>query len=551
MISGIGSAQYLNNSCTNTGGLTSLQTQSYYSEGLEVNASANITVDGLQLISSVVSPPIQIGKHAENFTLRNITVEGVAGGHCMGFETPLRNFSLDGAAFSNCGKLGIHQNNIEPSGNAEDEALTFRNVAITSVGTDIPSAGLHIRTPMSGLVLHNVSVAGSTSHGVRFDKSVEDSSFSNLTISDVSGHGIYLGSDTRNVSLTQIDINHAGADCIFLGGTPAPTVSHRQTSITESTLTDCAGRGIATAQGLSVRDLEISDNYIDGVDGNGIAVSLAGTQSENVELVQNVLRNFGRNADGDAYSGIKLTGASSGTMISQNTLHDENDQATFGIYHDVPGSHPSYLCTNPCIGTLHPTECLHETSDPAYQTDSDLDGTVDACEDDDADGVYGQDDNCQGQPNPLQTDSDLDGIGDACDNCVFEPNPAQADFNSDAEGDLCDLDDGLIYVRFPDRDSLNWQLEQEFSRWNIYRGDLTLLLTEGAYTQRPGSNPLAARRCRRSAPPWHDARPPSPGQVAFYLITGVQGLTESDLGHDSSGQLRPNAFPCLATASRP
>ena len=544
-LSGVGSAQYLNNTCIDTGGLSSILTESYYSEGLDVNASANIIVDGLHVISSAVAPAVHVRKHAENFTLRNITVDGVTNGPCLGFEPPLRNFSLDGAELSNCGGVGILQTNSEPSGVAEDETLTFRNVEISAVGTDLPSEGLLFRGSMKGMLLDNVSVDGATADGLSFASAVEDSTISHLTISDVTGRGIYLGGNTKNVNLTYSDISNAGSDCIVLAGSPAPAVSHQQTLISESVLVNCAGRGIATVAGaLTVQDLQISDNNIDGVDGDGIEIALADTQSENVKLEHNVLRDFGRSLNDGPHYGIELTGALSGTMLFQNTLHDWNDQAAHGIYHHVPGSHPTYLCSNPCIGTLRPTECLHEVEDPAYETDSDRDGTVDACEDDDDDGVHGPDDNCPDVSNPLQLDADQDGIGDRCDNCPVDYNPTQVDLDSDAEGDFCDLDDGTIYVRLEDHRLLHWQLEEGFSKWNAYRGDLAVLVAGGGYTQLAGSSPLADRRCGTSAPPWDDEFQPGAGEVAFYLVTGVTDNEESGLGYNSLGQPRANSAPC-------
>jgi hypothetical protein len=72
------------------------------------------------------------------------------------------------------------------------------------------------------------------------------------------------------------------------------------------------------------------------------------------------------------------------------------------------------------------------TSNP-LQTDTDSDGTGDACNDaDDADGDEWADalDNCPAIPNTDQTDTDSDGMGDACDD------------DDDGDG-LSDLDEAI------------------------------------------------------------------------------------------------------------
>jgi hypothetical protein len=61
------------------------------------------------------------------------------------------------------------------------------------------------------------------------------------------------------------------------------------------------------------------------------------------------------------------------------------------------------------------------------QTDGDIDGVGDACEDLDGDGLVGSADNCPSIANGSQTDTDNDGWGDACDNCPSDRNPDQAD----------------------------------------------------------------------------------------------------------------------------
>jgi hypothetical protein len=90
------------------------------------------------------------------------------------------------------------------------------------------------------------------------------------------------------------------------------------------------------------------------------------------------------------------------------------------------------------------------------QTDSDMDGKGDACDDDDDnDGVPDVRDNCPTVFNPGQEDGpDRDGVGNACDddddnddvadtvdNCLGLQNPEQEDADGDGLGDDCDGDD--------------------------------------------------------------------------------------------------------------
>jgi len=76
----------------------------------------------------------------------------------------------------------------------------------------------------------------------------------------------------------------------------------------------------------------------------------------------------------------------------------------------------SHGISQDCNSSLIPDEC---------ETDTDLDGTIDDC------------DNCPAIPNSDQLDSDGDHVGDICDNCPQEPNTDQCDLDGNGLGDAC------------------------------------------------------------------------------------------------------------------
>lgn len=206
----------------------------------------------------------------------------------------------------------------------------------------------------------------------------------------------------------------------------------------------------------------------------------------------------------------------------------------------VPACLPSYCfcdggdwaCTDDCVGRCAPETC-YEPGEP----DSDADGVGDIC------------DNCPVVFNPAQEDSDQDGVGDACDNCPAIANADQLDSDGDGLGDACDPESGAIFIEFHHGNRIAWNAPGPHDAWNLYRGDLDLLVFAGLYTQVPGSSPLTMQICDLQTAWLVDPQAPASGKVAVYLVSGIHGGVESTLGVDSEGNVRPNANPCGSTTS--
>jgi len=183
---------------------------------------------------------------------------------------------------------------------------------------------------------------------------------------------------------------------------------------------------------------------------------------------------------------------------------------------------------------LDPNACRDADADACDDCSSGTDNPAGDGPDTDADGLCDA-----GDP-----DDDSDGVADGADNCRVVFNPGQDDTDDDSAGDLCDIDDGRTAVYLGRAGTVGWDAESGTESWNLYRGDLGVLLSSGVYTQLPGSNPLALAHCALAAPGVVDVAAVTPGGAALYLVSRVSGGIEGGIGSDGDGVPRPNANPC-------
>jgi len=176
MLRGVRGIAALGNTCVNSNGIqtTSLNT-AYCSDNPdpsvfplgESSCLEDVLIEG-NTLRSTQSPSstgaISVYNHHDGVTVRNNRVIGTEGPApalvgCMRWETPLRDFEVDGFCGMRCDAWGIEQSalSIEQLGSPPNEAITLRNVVILEPQAE----GALFRTRLEGLVVDGLAVRDS------------------------------------------------------------------------------------------------------------------------------------------------------------------------------------------------------------------------------------------------------------------------------------------------------------------------------------------------------------------------------------------------------
>jgi hypothetical protein len=125
---------------------------------------------------------------------------------------------------------------------------------------------------------------------------------------------------------------------------------------------------------------------------------------------------------------------------------------------------------------------------------------------------------------PQRLDGDLDGTA-VTDMGAFEDRGEVENLHVETDGTVL------------------WDGRPDAAWYNLYRGDLSRLLSGGAYTQNPATVPLAEQWCGLGSPQYTDTDALPAGETVFYLATPA-GAAEGNLGFDADKQPRSNDNPC-------
>jgi len=115
---------------------------------------------------------------------------------------------------------------------------------------------------------------------------------------------------------------------------------------------------------------------------------------------------------------------------------------------------------------------------------------------------------------------------------------------------VCDLNDGRIDVEVLPDGTVRYERDVMYGAFNVYRGEVDVMVSAGIYTQNVASVPGAARWCDGMTGMVMDGYTPPLGHIAFYVGTGTMTGGESKPGRDSAQDERPHHNPCHPCTSR-
>jgi hypothetical protein len=295
------------------------------------------------------------------------------------------------------------------------------------------------------------------------DQGLSDFGLSTATAGDVNGDGysdVIIGAyryDNGETDEGRAFVYHGSTSGLDVGGTrPTGTPANADWSVESDDPGAELGKSVATAGDFNddgYADVIVGARLLDNGETDegaawlyyGSASGLSATPAWTVEGDQ-TSAEFGVSVA----SAGDVNGDGASDVIIGARLYGGSGEGRAFVYHGEPaGPVDQDGDSIPDVNDNCP-----DVSNPE-QTDTDLDGAGDACDDDDdGDTVLDDVDNCPFNPNPNQFDLDGDGLGDVCDadidgdgfvndadNCPENPNPYQDDTDLDGQGDACDEDD--------------------------------------------------------------------------------------------------------------
>lgn len=318
----------------------------------------------------------------------------------------LANLNL--SALISCNSIGI--------GNIVDADLS---ALVSCNSLDLGSV---VNTNLSSLVsvAGNVSISGSTTETIQMG-SLE--SCNSLSMSSLNSPNFIMPTlssliDVDQATFTDVNISslsffpsgYMPDRSTFRDCTNLTDLTHFQTftKLPSVTIINCPITDFTPFEGLAEMGRLILDN-IDGL--------------TNMDAFENLIVSSGflsllNNANLTDISGLDNLSFIAGIQINNCPLLDE-------------------CCT---ISSLYKSGSLNATAQ-LENNGSDCSAISEiftSCIEEDDDGIFGANDNCESISNADQADTDNDGVGNACDNCPNIPNPLQADSDGDGIGDPCD-----------------------------------------------------------------------------------------------------------------